>query len=858
METDLNAFLEFSPVSHISLVRFPDWKNWVLEHAKTTRTLAKMRLETNEWLKTAASLTEKMNVLRRFKRKEMVLIGLQDWIESVTLSASIKHLSDLAELCIDFTAQFTFQSLEQKGPVPSTPYLILGLGKLGGRELNYSSDVDLILLYGEEGQLNTRTSYHQWFEQWARLFSKEFTLHTEAGNLFRLDLRLRPEGDTGPLTRSLESAENYYAAFGETWERLALMKARRVAGSEELAYEFQMAMQPFCYPKNPSLDVLQAVAHLKHRIETELLDSETRLSDIKRGIGGIREIEFIFQVHQLLYGGKHAFLQEVSTLKSLEKISQTQLMPAEAITELNSAYLFWRRLEHRLQMREEAQTHEIPQDPILRQKIAASLGFKTRESFETHCQYHRDRVRHWFETLIQNSFLGVGEEKKVTWPPLSENAERTLHHLREGPEFLNIAPRTKQLFRQLESSLAQQLHNLVSPSDALIGLESFVERYGSRGQLYETWLSHPKTLELLLRLFDSSEMFRNLLVSYPDWLETICREEDIDRCWSLNDYETRLTTITTLEELRLWRWEQGLRIAIQDSLQLINLEQCELEHTALGEACLRWITLRLAPDLVVIGAGKLGGRELSYGSDFDLFFLEGEAEQGSKLLAALTEQSPQGILYHADVRLRPEGEKGVLTLPTEKAITYYKNRAQTWEFLAFTKFRLITNSTLSTETFFKEVTSLWKIKGQDPNLIDEVLTMKQKIEEKRAHGIPDNLQIKTGRGGIIDIEFAVQTWQMKKGFSQSSTRLALKAMSQAFPVEATVLNQGYDFLRKIEATLRKEDFIAGSHLPEDKVKRAQLAQRAQFNSEMELMNQMASVRQQVRASFDSLMQQLRH
>ena len=858
METCLKAFLEFSSVSHASLALFPEWENWVLEQAKTPRTLAKMRLETSEWLKEASSLTEKMNVLRRFKRREMILIGFQDWIQSITLPASIKHLSDLAELCIDFTAHFTFQFLENKGHTPSTSYLVLGLGKLGGRELNYSSDVDLILLYGQEGQLTARTSYHQWFEEWARLFSKEFTHRTEAGSLFRLDLRLRPEGDTGPLTRSLESAENYYAAFGETWERLALMKARRVAGSEELAYEFQMAMQPFCYPKNPSPEVLQAVAHLKHRIETELLNNETRFSDIKRGIGGIREIEFILQVHQLLYGGKHAFLQEVSTLKSLEKIGQTQLMPTEAITELREAYLFFRHLEHRLQMREEAQTHEIPQDFSLRQQIATSLGFETLESFDANCQLHRNRVRHWFKALIQNSFLGVSEEKKVVWPPLSENAKRTLHQLREGPEFLNIAPRTKQLFRQLEGSLAQQLQHLVSPSDALIGLEGFVERYGSRGQLYETWLSHPKTLELLLRLFDSSEMFRNLLVTYPDWLETICRESDIDSCWSLAVYENLLTSITSLEELRLWRWEQGLRIAIQNTLQLITLEQCELEHTALGEACLRWLAARFAPDLIVIGAGKLGGGELSYGSDFDLVFLEGKVEQGSKLLAVLTEQSSQGILYHADVRLRPEGEKGVLTLPAEKAIAYYKNRAQTWEFLAFTKFRLITNPHPTAKTFFQEVTTLWKEKGRDPNLIDEVLAMKQKIEEKRAHGISDNLQIKTGCGGIIDIEFAVQTWQMRKGFPQTSTRLSLKAMGEEFQKEAEVFQEGYDFLRKIESTLRKWDFIASSHLPEDKAKRAQLALRAQFSSESELMNQLQSVRRKVRASFESLMQQLRH
>ena len=402
VEKQLEAFLEFSSVSRASLALFPNWKSWILQQATTPRTLAKIQLETKEGLKEASSLTEKMNVLRRFKRREMVLIGFQDWIQSVSLPTSMKHLSNLAELCIDFTVQFTIQRLEQKGQIPSTPFLILGLGKLGGGELNYSSDVDLILLYSEEGQLTPRLSYHEWFENWGRLFSKEFSYRSEEGGLFRLDLRLRPEGDTGPLTRSLDSCENYYAAFGETWERLALMKAQRVSGDAELAYDFQMAMQPFCYPKNPNPEVLQAVAHLKNRIETELLNSETRLSDIKRGVGGIREIEFLLQVHQLLYGGRHAFLQEASTLKTLEKLSQTQLIPSEAISQLREAYLFFRRLEHRLQMREEAQTHEIPKDSMLRQQISRSLGFETIETFDSLCQHHRNRVRYWFENLITN------------------------------------------------------------------------------------------------------------------------------------------------------------------------------------------------------------------------------------------------------------------------------------------------------------------------------------------------------------------------------------------------------------------------------------------------------------------------
>lgn len=856
MEKQFDAFLEFSPVSRASLELFPEWRDWVLSQTSSPspRTLTLLQREAKVFLQQASSWKEKLETLRRLKRREMVLIGFQDWSNSVSLAASMAHLSALADLCIQTTAELTYQESQEKGIYPETDFLILGLGKLGGNELNYSSDVDLILFYGEEGQLSPRLTYHEWFERWGRLFSNYFSQRTSEGNFFRLDLRLRPEGDSGPLTRSLESAENYYAAFGETWERLAMMKARRVAGSAELAYELQMMLQSFCYPKNPTTEVVQAVAHLKHRMETELLDHETRTSDVKRGIGGIREIEFIVQVYQLLHGGRHTFLQETSTLKCLEKLNQANLMARSALHELREAYLFFRRLEHRIQMREEAQTHLIPANADLRLQIAKSLKFSSLAEFDELCAKYRQQVRGWFNQLIEDS--QEISEHKVAWPPLSSDAQRTLQELQEGSNFLNVAPRTKQLFRQLEPQLAQQLNRLVAPSDTLIGLERFIERYGSRGQLYEIWLSNPKALELLLCLFDSSRWFRDLLVNHPDWLEMICREGDIDTVWQRDDYEKQTTTLENLEALRLWRWEQGLRIAIQDALQLITPIQVEMQHSALAQSCVHW----LAKDssLIIIAAGKFGGRELSYGSDLDLVFLEGNPPQASQLLAALTQPSPQGFLYHADARLRPEGDAGVLTLSVDKAVDYYHNRAQTWEFLAFTKFRPILGCSEKTAIFMDSVTQLWRQRGQQVGYIDEIVDMKQRIEAQRCHGASDDRLIKTGRGGIMDIEFVTQTWQMRRGIMEPSTRLALQAMKQEFPDEAEIFLKGYTLMRRIESALRKWEFTASAELPADENELEFLAFRASFTSSPEMMRQLQETRQSIRASFDRVMQQLRH
>src|SRR5205807_5360876 len=239
---------------------------------------------------------------------------------------------------------------------PETEFSILGLGKLGGRELNHSSDIDVIFLYGEEGQVAPNFTHHEWFNQLSAKIIETFAATDPAGALFRIDLRLRPEGAAGPLARSLESMENYYAGFGETWERLALIKARGIAGSRELAYEFLRQHQPFIYPKSGTPDLLEEIANIKRRIERDIVGSDKLHRDVKLGIGGIREIEFIVQALQLINGARHPFLQEPSMLKALQALRQLNFLPHEEVLALDNTYRFLRRVEHRLQIEAEQQT----------------------------------------------------------------------------------------------------------------------------------------------------------------------------------------------------------------------------------------------------------------------------------------------------------------------------------------------------------------------------------------------------------------------------------------------------------------------------------------------------------------------
>src|SRR5229473_1734978 len=277
----------------------------------------------------------KFCILRHWKNKEMTRIALRELANAAALEETTAELSQLAEICVrEVFAHWNAKFREPFGP-PTADFAILALGKLGGHELNHSSDVDLIFLYSEEGELSPRVSYHQWFNRLSEKILETFSTADPEGALFRIDLRLRPEGMAGPLVRSLESMENYYAGFGETWERIALIKARGIAGNRELTYEFLRQHQPFIYPRSPTPDLLDEIAAIKRRIERDALATDELNRDVKLGRGGIREIEFVVQTLQFIHGGRHAFLQEVNTLNALRALGWLELIPHKEVLDLD-------------------------------------------------------------------------------------------------------------------------------------------------------------------------------------------------------------------------------------------------------------------------------------------------------------------------------------------------------------------------------------------------------------------------------------------------------------------------------------------------------------------------------------------
>src|ERR1700736_1684542 len=422
--------------------------------------------------------------LRLWKGRETIRIALREVADAAPLEETTAELSRAAEICIAEVFRHWNTQVRENSGSPAADLAVLALGKLGGRELNHSSDVDLIFVYSEEGQLSPRVSYHEWFNRLSEKILGTFSTPAPEGALFRVDLRLRPEGSAGPLARSLESMENYYAGFGETWERLALIKARGICGSRELAYEFLRQHQPFIYPRSPTPDLLDEIAKIKRRIERDIARSDALDRDVKLGRGGIREIEFVVQTLQFIHGGRQAFLQETSTLNALRALARLESIPREEVVDLDRAYRFLRLVEHRLQMEAEQQTHTAPREPVALKRLARSLGFDSANEFTAALGKTMQNVRSNFDRII------LSAPAEGTLPDLKlfkdeKSAIRSLEDLLKPTSASHVAPRTKQIFGKLRPILLAQMAKAADPDAVLNQFVRSVEAYGLGGLLFE-------------------------------------------------------------------------------------------------------------------------------------------------------------------------------------------------------------------------------------------------------------------------------------------------------------------------------------------------------------------------------------
>lgn len=836
-------FLVFSPISLEKICRRPELLDW-LSHSDVQNPKATYR---PSWRGDRSDLS--FRDLRLWKSQEMLRIAFRDISGLAGFAETTRDITAVAERCVSEVYATCFENLAGKRGRPETGFCILAMGKFGGTELNYSSDIDVIFFYGDEGNVTPRLTPHEFFARLAESIIRIFS--ATADPLFRIDVRLRPEGGNGPLVRSLASMENYYAGYGETWERMALIKARGVAGDNELLYEFNQRLQPFIFPRIVSVDLLDEIAAVKARIERDVVGPAELHRNVKLGYGGIREIEFILQTLQLLHGAKNAFLQERNSLKTLVTLEQLNILPPNEVRLLRDAYIFLRTVEHRLQIQNEQQTHTLPARREAWIGIARTLGYEQVDIFAEVLRSHTSAVRSVFDRLLKSSETRTKESSSRDLSAFRdpERAVRGLTALREGPSAVHVAPRTRRLFAKLEPELLAWCARVAEPDAALNRLVRFVDAYGTRGLLFETMLANPKLLELLVRLFDASAIFSDVVIRRPQLIEEITRGKtlglSISKKQFLEDLRRNEEKLEPLAWVRIYRSGAVVRILLRDILGMASPEELQLEMTNLAEACLTYCCLQLAsPDQIsVLALGKFGGYELLYGADLDLVFIGNDVSAGEQLIQAMGAKTAEGAVFPLDGRLRPDGEKGVLVTPLAAYREYFDNRAHFWEAQALTRARAVYGPEAATLNAL--VGEIWTRWSRRADLKSEIRKMYRRIVKERAKG--DDLQhFKTGKGGLIGIEFLVQYLQMKHQVRETNTLRAVEKLTGILdPDEGVLLRTTYGFLRRIESALRRVSNSSISQLPSAGDDLRVLAIRMGFANQEEFLDRYTAQRRQV-------------
>jgi len=699
-------------------------------------------------------------------------------------------------------------------------------------------------------------------------------------------------GSPAPLVRSLESYENYYASFGETWERLALIKARHAAGDKELGVAFTKMIDPFIYQKHIGFGAIEDLHKMKNRIDQQIAKKGTTFRNVKLGYGGIREIEFSVQLLQLLFGGEMTSLKGLGTLASLKALNEHNFITAEEESFLAEAYTFLRHVEHKLQIMHEQQLHTLPLDKDELNRFALRMGFAAKDKkeprtlFLDHYKKTTERVHQLYKQFFKlpkekepteavKSIEFIFEEKvdkkevEKILQPLGfidvEKARENCLILSKGPPYMHVPIRTQKLFLELAPFVLEAASKSPDPDKALDNLERFVRALGSRGTFYEVLLQNPKVLELLFTLFGSSQFLSEALMAKPDLFSIITSPGELgtkkDRSKLRQTIDASLKESTDILEqmnfIRRFTSEELLLISLRDLLGFISLEEFFEEYSQLADAvtetamnCVidkmaKESTAHPMPGLAIIGMGKFGGAELSYSSDLDLLFVAEKNNTdlahnaSAQIIDFLSRNTEAGVAFKSDARLRPNGNQGPLAPTIDAYREYYQKHCATWEKQSLTKARFICGDEKLGQVFMALRDEIIYTSPVTEKETKEILHMRERIEKERSKAKKGEKEIKLGAGGIMDIEFAVQYGQLKWGCKNEALRSpqTLQALAALFnqnylaKKEAEVLEQGYRFLRSLENKLRIVRNISLDKLPNDPAELEHCARRMGYHDQ---------------------------
>ena len=894
----------------------PDYLDMLRVPLRRSPSQAEMRDQLQAEVDAAFEDSAALRAFRRFRQRQTLRIGTNDIIRDRPLEEVTRDIARVADAALEVALATALRTVARRFGQPFTEAgqparcTVLAFGKLGGEELNYSSDIDLMFLYDDEGTTRgtriTSVGNDDYFARVVGEIVRLLSAHTDRGQAYRVDLRLRPEGSRGPLARSLASTLAYYDSQGRTWERQALIKVRPVAGDLELGRRFLRAVEPFVYRKYLSFAEINEIKAMKRTIEQKTSKAGVSNREVKTGHGGIRDIEFTIQFLQLLNGGDLPELRQRNTLLALHALERVGCVTDQEYRVLDDAYRFLRKTEHRLQLLFDLQTHQLPEAAEELRRLALRMGYQGRETRRQGDKETRKRgpsdvspatdpaseflkdyrektepTRHILDHLLHQTFAGsAGEAEPESDLILDPNPDletmRSVlgkYHFRdvqgayqnltqlahESVPFLSTR-RCRHFLASIAPALLRAVADTPDPDMALVNLEKVTAKLGAKAVLWELFSFNAPSLKLYVDLCAWSQFLSEILINNPGMIDELLDTLVLNQPRTLDELRAELADLcrgaTDFDPiLHSFQDKELLRIGVRDILGKATIRETTAALSDLAETMLTRIATiqetalekRLGiPTLtegdrkgrrcryVLLGLGKLGGRELNYHSDLDLVLIyEGDGrtvppegfsrfdpftpcdllpfftDLAQRIIRVMSVLGPMGRLYQVDMRLRPTGHSGSLGLPLEEFRRYFAadsgGGAQLWERQALTRARVVHGDAEFAAEVLAAVTEGAFVLPWRAEMAAEVLSMRQRLEGSRAER-----DLKRGFGGVVDVEFLVQLFQLKYARACPALRSpntwdaldALKTADLLDEQDHAALRAGYDFLLRVQSRLR--------------------------------------------------------
>ncbi|WP_367156064.1 bifunctional [glutamate--ammonia ligase]-adenylyl-L-tyrosine phosphorylase/[glutamate--ammonia-ligase] adenylyltransferase [Methylomonas sp. HYX-M1] len=765
--------------------------------------------------------------LRQFRRREMLRIAWRDLAGWADLDETLADLSELADCCIRSGLDFCYAQACQRWGTPISRaghplnIVVLGMGKLGAAELNFSSDIDLIFGFAEDGLLTERKeiSYGEFFTRICRSLIKLLDETTVDGFVFRTDVRLRPFGDSGPLLMDFDGMEKYYLSQAREWERYAMIKARQVAGDFVTGQQLAGIIKPFVYRRYLDYGAFEELRALKFQI-TQELKRKDRLDNVKLGPGGIREIEFIGQAFQLIRGGREPRLQQREIQAVLKSLAELQLMTHNDVSLLTEAYRFLRQVENHIQAFQDKQTHDLPKQEAYQMILAYSLGYNDWPSFKARLDSVRQGVHGIFEQVFSLSEQDrQHQSSKVIWSGVdpvrclallgecgyidAEDTFKALQDFKTSSAVKKLTNKGANFLDRLMPLALETIANIETREVTLKRVLALFSAVSGRSVYLALLAENPDALNQLVRLASASSWICDYLGKYPilfdELLDPAALYQPLNKAALAQDLQRELDKLESRDSealmiaLRQFKHINVLRVAAADVMSVIPVMVVSDYLTWIAEVVLDQVVMRAWSMSIdkygcppgasaqqisgfgVIGFGKLGGIELGYASDLDLVFLyrcqddlamtdgpksiscaQFYIQLGQKIRHILDTKMLSGILYECDLRLRPNGDSGLLVTHIDHYEDYLRNQAWTWEHQALVRARFISGDVNMQEEYQSIRARILALPRDTRQLKQQVAEMREKMRTHLADESADAFDLKQSKGGMADIEFLVQ------------------------------------------------------------------------------------------------------